>query len=172
MKKLLAIIVLGLLLSGNAYAETTKQRLDAIEKRLEKIESLLNPLMTLKENSNQSDGTTKKEEQEKLNECIKIEDIKTSIITDERTNEFFPHVEYSYKISYSNSCYEDIYGTPTFSFLDKDGLILQEATIYEPVLIPAKGSYEAKGTEMLLTKQKINRFHTSSAGLKNLGFYQ
>ena len=49
---------------------------------------------------------------------------------------------------------------------------MQEATIYEPVLIPAKGSYEAKGTEMLLTKQKINRFHTSSAGLKNLGFYQ
>ena len=51
-------------------------------------------------------------------------------------------------------------------------LLLQEATIYEPVLIPAKGTFEAKGTEMLLTKQKINRFHTSSAGLKNLGFYQ
>ena len=65
MKKLLVIVVLGLLLSGNAYAETTIQRLDAIEKRLEKIESLLNPLMTLKENSYQSDGTTKKEEQEK-----------------------------------------------------------------------------------------------------------
>ncbi len=66
MKKLLSIIVLSLLLSGNAYAETTKQRLDAIEKRLEKIESLLNPLMTLKENSNQSDGTIKKEEQKSL----------------------------------------------------------------------------------------------------------
>jgi len=42
MKKLFStIIVLGLLLSGNAYAETIKQRLDAIEKRLEKIEESL-----------------------------------------------------------------------------------------------------------------------------------
>ena len=158
-------------LSGNVYAETTKQRLDAIEKRLEKIESLLNPLMSLKENNNPSVTNAKKEEQEKLNKCIKIEDIKTSVITDERTNEFYPYVEYSYKISYSNSCDKDIYGTPTLSFLDKDKLILQEATIYEPVLIPANGSYEAKGTEMILSKQKIDRLHTSSAGLENLGFY-
>jgi hypothetical protein len=48
---------------------------------------------------------------------------------------------------------------------------LHEATIYKPVLIPAKGSYEAKGTEMLSSKQKINRLHSSSAGLNNLGFY-
>jgi hypothetical protein len=145
MKKLFStILILGLLLSGNAYAETTKQRLDAIEKRLEKIESLLNPLMSLKENNNQSEVTAKKEEQEKLNECIKIEDIKTSIITDERTNEFFPHVEYSYKISYSNSCDEDIYGTPTFSFLDKEGLILQKATIYESCLNPSKRFLRSK----------------------------
>ena len=77
MKKLLGIVVLGLLLSGNAYAETTEQRLEAIEKRLERIESLLNPLMSLKENNNPSDVTAKKEEQEKLNQCIKIEDINT-----------------------------------------------------------------------------------------------
>ncbi|MDA9794243.1 hypothetical protein N8129_04290 [Pelagibacteraceae bacterium] len=172
MKKLFStILVLGLLLSGNGYAETTEQRLEAIEKRLERIESLLNPLMSLKENNNPSDVTTKKEEQEELNKCIKIEDINTSIITDERTNEFYPYVEYSYKISYSNSCDKDIYGTPTFSFLDKDGLILHKAMIYKPVLIPAKGSYEAKGTEMLSSKQKINRLHSSSAGLNNLGFY-
>jgi hypothetical protein len=37
MKKLLWFVVLGLLFSGNGYAETINQRLDAIEKRLEKI---------------------------------------------------------------------------------------------------------------------------------------
>jgi ABC-type multidrug transport system fused ATPase/permease subunit len=42
MKKLFStILLLGLLLSGNAYAETINQRLDAIEKRLEKIEESL-----------------------------------------------------------------------------------------------------------------------------------
>ena len=76
-----------------------------------------------------------------------------------------------YKISYSNSCDKDIYGTPTYSFLDKEGLILQDAMILQPILIPAKGSYQAKGTEMLSSKQKIDRLHSSSAGLKNLGFY-
>ena len=172
MKKLfLSILVLGLLWCNIGLAETTKQRLDAIEKRLERIESLLNPLMSLKENNNPSDVTAKKEEQEELNKCIKIDDIKTSIITDERTHEFYPYVEYSYKISYSNSCDKDIYGTPTYSFLDKEGLILQDAMILKPILIPAKGSYEAKGTEMLSSKQKFDRLHSSSAGLKNLGFY-
>ena len=171
MKKLLPTVIFSLLLSSTVCAETTKQRLDAIEKRLEKIESLLNPLMSLKENNNPSVTNAKKEEQEELNKCVKIDDIKTSIITDERTNEFYPYVEYSYKISYSNSCDTDIYGTPTYSFLDKEGLILQEAMILKPILIPAKGSYEAKGTEMLSSKQKIDRLHSSSAGLKNLGFY-
>ena len=42
--------------------------------------------------------------------------------------------------------------------------------IYNPVLIPAKGSYNAKGTEMLTAKEKIDRLHSSSAGLKSLRF--
>ena len=87
---------------------------------------------------------------------LKINDIKTSVINEERYNEFYPYVEYSWMISYANSCDKDIIGTPTFSFLDKDKLILHEAMIYNPVLIPAKGSYNAKGTEMLTAKEKID----------------
>ena len=41
MKKLLGIVVLGLLLSGNAYAESIETRLDALEKRLDKLEKSL-----------------------------------------------------------------------------------------------------------------------------------
>lgn len=170
MKKLLGIVVLGLLFFNNSYGETVNQRLDALEKRLEKIEELLNPLISLKENVNSSNTNVDKAQQEKLNKCIKINDIKTSVINDERYNEFFPYVEYSWMISYSNSCDKDIVGTPTFSFLDKDKLILHEAMIYNPVLIPAKGSYNAKGTEMLTAKEKIDRLHSSSAGLKSLRF--
>ena len=37
MKKLLGIVVLVLLFFNNSYGETVNQRLDALEKRLEKI---------------------------------------------------------------------------------------------------------------------------------------
>lgn len=47
MKKLLAIIVLGFLVSGNALAETVNQRLDKIEERLKKIEESLEGLEIL-----------------------------------------------------------------------------------------------------------------------------
>ena len=170
MKKTLGIVFITLLFFNNVYGETVSQRLDAIEKRLEKIEELLNPLFLLKENVNSLNTKVDKEQQEKLNSCIKINDIKNSVINDERYNEFFPYVEYSWMISYSNSCDKDVIGTPTFSFLDKDKLILHEAMILNPVLIPAKGSYNAKGTEMLTVKEKIDRLHSSSAGLKSLRF--
>ena len=166
-KKLLGIVVLGFLFFSNVYGKEINQRLDDIEKRLEKIEELLKPLISLSESNNTSSITTD-ENKTKLSECIKIDDIKTSIINDERYNEYFPYVEYSWMISYSNSCDKDISGTPTFSFLDKDGLILHDATIFQPIIIPAKGSYNAKGTEMLMSLEKIDRLHSSSAGMKNL----
>ena len=167
MKKLIFFIFVSLLLFNNGYGETIDKRLDDIEKRLKKIEELLNPLISLKENYNTSSDTTEENTTE-LTECIKIDDLKTSIINDDRSNSYFPNVEYSWMITYSNSCDKDISGTPTFSFLDKDGLILHDATIFQPILIPAKGSYNAKGTEMLMSKEKIDRLHTSSAGMKNL----
>ena len=167
MKKLLGIVVLGFLFFSNVYGEEINQRLDDIEKRLEKIEELLKPLISLSESNNTSSITTD-ENKTKLSECIKIDDIKTSIINDERYNEYFPYVEYSWMISYSNSCDKDISGTPTFSFLDKDGLILHDALIFQPIIIPAKGSYNAKGTETLMSTEKINRLYSSSAGMKNL----
>ena len=167
MKKLLGIVVLGLLFFSNVYGKEINQRLDDIEKRLEKIEELLKPLISLSDSNNTS-SITADENKTKLSECIKIDDIKTSIINDERNNEYFPYVEYSWMISYSNSCDKDISGTPTFSFLDKDGLILHDALIFQAIIIPAKGSYNAKGTETLMSKEKIDRLYSSSAGMKNL----
>ena len=43
MKKLLGIVVLGLLL-GECYAESIETRLDALEKRLDKLEKSLESL--------------------------------------------------------------------------------------------------------------------------------
>ena len=166
MNKFLFISFMCLLYFSSVNAENVNQRLNDIEKRLEKIEQLLNPLISLSENNTSSVVTD--ENKTKLSECVKIDNIKTSIINDERYNEYFPYVEYSWMISYSNSCDDDISGIPTFSFLDKDGLILHDATIYRPILIPAKGSYNAKGTETLMSIEKIDRLYSSSAGLKNL----
>ena len=79
----------GFLFFSNVYGEEINQRLDDIEKRLEKIEELLKPLISLSESNNTSSITTD-ENKTKLSECIKIDDIKTSIINDERYNEYFP----------------------------------------------------------------------------------
>ena len=49
MKKLLGIVVMGILLSGNAFAETVNQRLEKIEERLKKIEESLEGLEILSE---------------------------------------------------------------------------------------------------------------------------
>ena len=103
-----------LLYFSSVNAENVNQRLNDIEKRLEKIEQLLNPLISLSENNTSSVVTD--ENKTKLSECVKIDNIKTSIINDERYNEYFPYVEYSWMISYSNSCDDDISGIPTFSF--------------------------------------------------------
>ena len=69
MKKLLAFIVLGLLLSGNAYAETINQRLDAIEKRLEKIEESLSGIEMINNllNTNIPDSSSKSKNSTKTN---------------------------------------------------------------------------------------------------------
>ena len=64
MKKLLGIVVLSLLFFNNSYGETVNQRLDALEKRLEKIEELLNPLISLKENVNSSNTNVDKAQQQ------------------------------------------------------------------------------------------------------------
>ena len=69
MKKLLGILVLGLLLSGNAYAETINQRLDAIEKRLEKIEESLSGIEMINSllNTNILDSSSKSKNSTKTN---------------------------------------------------------------------------------------------------------
>jgi len=69
MKKLL-IIVLGFLLSGNVgYTENTNQRLDKIEKRLEKIEESLSGLDFIKNllNTNALDNNSKTTNNTKIN---------------------------------------------------------------------------------------------------------
>ena len=70
-------------------------------------------------------------------------------------------------ISYSNSC-DAIFLVHQLFFPRYDGLILHDATIFQPIIIPAKGSYNAKGTEMLMSLEKFYRLHSSSAGMKNL----
>jgi len=139
MKKLLGIVVLGLLLSGNAYA--------------------------------------KKEEQEELNKCIKIDEYRDVIINHGGSLEY-PYVEFAWTISYSNSCDKDIYGTPTYFLLDRDGHDVDphfdtetNHPIFYSALIPAKSSYEAKGIYLLSGKKKIETMHVNSAGIKNLGSF-
>ena len=63
------ILVLGLLLSGNAYAETINQRLDAIEKRLEKIAGSLSGIEMINNflNTNVLDNSSKSKNSAKTN---------------------------------------------------------------------------------------------------------
>ena len=170
MKKLLGILVLGLLWCNVGFAESVNKRLNKIEERLDRIEEALKPLMALQDLSNSMTSNVDNEERDKLKKCVKIDDSKSSIIDDNRNNEYFPSVEFSWMISYSNTCDKDISGTPSFSFLDKDGLLLHEAMIFNQVVIPANGSSQAKGTEIIMSKEKISRLHTTSAGLKGLMF--
>ena len=67
-----------LLYFSSVNAENVNQRLNDIEKRLEKIEQLLNPLISLSENNTSSVVTD--ENKTKLSECVKIDNIKTNII--------------------------------------------------------------------------------------------
>ena len=93
MKKLLGIVVLSLLLCNVGFAESVEERLSKIEKRLEKIEQsleplneLISPLLELKNLSNNL--TNDNDNNTSVKNCVKIDDIKSSIITDERYNEF------------------------------------------------------------------------------------
>lgn len=172
MKKFLGIVVLGLLLSGNAYAESIETRLDALEKRLDKLEKslesleFLTPLLAkIAENRNNSDQL--KKDNEKAYDCVKITDAMGSIIDDQRNNEYYPVVELSWKITYENSCDVFVVGDPVFKILDKDGLILEEDTSYSFTINP-NGTSIAKGRLFVQGKKKIDRMHDQSAGLKNL----
>lgn len=170
MKTLLTFLILFLILDRVASAENVNERLNKIEKRLDKIEELLKPLIDLQRVSNSLNSIPDNKETVKLKECIKINDSKSSIIDDNRNNKYLSSVEISWKISYSNSCDKDIYGEPSFSFSDKNGLLLEEAMIFDYILIPAKGSKEARGTHTIISKEKINRLHSTQAGLKDLKF--
>ena len=172
MKKLLGIVVLGLLLCNVGFAESVEERLSKIEKRLEKIEQsleplneLISPLLELKNLSNNL--TNDNDNNTSVKNCVKIDDTKSSIITDERYNEFFPYIEYSYAITYSNNCEINIVGDPTFKLLDKDGLILAQDNNYRFVMYANK-SNTFKSTMMIQGLDKIKRLHSESAGMSSL----
>ena len=174
MKKLfLGIVALGLLWFSVSFAETVEERLSKIEKRLEKIEQSLEPLneliKPLLELKNLTNNTITSESNSNANvkDCLKIDDFKASIITDERSNEYFPYVEYSYAITYLNNCETNIVGDPTFKLLDKDGLILAQDNNYRFVIYANK-SNTFKSTMMIQGTDKIKRLHTESAGMSSL----
>ena len=168
MKKLLGIVVLGLFWFSVSFAETVEERLSKIEKRLEKIEQSLEPLneliKPLLELKNLTNNTITGESNSNANvkDCLKIDDFKASIITDERSNEY-----YSYAITYSNNCETNIVGDPTFKLLDKDGLILAQDNNYRFVIFANK-SNTFKSTMMIQGTDKIKRLHTESAGMSSL----
>ena len=170
MKKLLTIVVLCLVWFSVSFAETIEDRLTKIEKRLEKIEQSLEPLnefiKPILELKNLTSSTTKGENKNtvSVDDCLKIDDFKASIITDERSNEYFPHIEYSYAITYSNKCETNVIGDPIFKLLDKDGLILAQDKNYR-FIIYANKSNIFKSTMMIQGTDKIKRIHTESAGM-------
>ena len=106
MRKFLGIVVLGLVWFNVSFAETIEDRLTKIEKRLEKIEKSLEPLnefiKPILELKSLTSSTTMGENKDtvSVDDCLKIDDFKASIITDERSNEYFPYIEYSYAITY------------------------------------------------------------------------
>ena len=166
MKKLfLSILVLGLLWCNIGFAETVEERLSKIEKRLEKIEQsleplneLIKPLLELKNLTNNT-ITGESNSNVSVKDCLKIDDFKASIITDERSNEYFPYIEYSYAITYSNNCETNIVGDPTFKLLDKDGLILAQDSNYRFVIYANK-SNTFKSTMMIQGTDKINGIYS------------
>jgi len=173
MKKFLGIVVLSLAWFSVSFAETVEDRLTKIEKRLEKIEQsleplneLIRPLLELKNLTN-STTTGESNTNESVKDCLKIDDFKASIITDERSNEYFPYIEYSYAISYSNNCETNIIGDPTFKLLDKDGLILAQDNNYRFVIYANKSNI-FKSTMMIQGTDKIKRLRTESAGMSSL----
>jgi vacuolar-type H+-ATPase subunit I/STV1 len=173
MKRLLSILDLALFWFSVSFAETIEDRLTKIEKRLEKIEQSLEPLnefiKPILELKNLTNNTTTGESDTNTNvkECLKIDDFKASIITNERSNEYFPYIEYSYAITYSNKCETNVIGDPIFKLLDKDGLILAEDKNYR-FIIYANKSNIFKSTMMVQGLDKIKRIHTESAGMSGL----
>lgn len=174
MKKLFStILFISFLLFSVSFAETIEERLSKIEKRLEKIEEsleplneLIKPLLELKNLTNNT-ATGENNTNTSVKDCLKIDDFKSSIITDERYNEFFPYIEYSYAITYSNNCEMNIVGDPTFKLLDKDGLILAQDNNYR-FIIYANKSNTFKSTMMVQGLDKIKRLHSESAGMSSL----
>ena len=170
MRKFLGIVVLGLVWFNVSFAETIEDRLTKIEKRLEKIEQSLEPLnefiKPILELKSLTSSTTMGENKDtvSVDDCLKIDDFKASIITDERSNEYFPYIEYSYAITYSNKCETNVIGDPIFKLLDKDGLILAQDKNYR-FIIYANKSNIFKSTMMIQGTDKIKRIHTESAGM-------
>ena len=161
------IIIFSLLFAFSLNAnETIEDRLNEIEKRLDKIEELLQPLqllqgLNLNNEDNISAEVSNKSNKKGINECIKITDLKNRI-TEKNTIAHF----HSYIIEYTNSCSESFTGYPTLTYLDKDGFNLHEAMIFDAIRIPANGTKKAKGQEIIMIEVS-NDITQFSAGFKS-----
>ena len=161
------IIIFSLLFTFSLNAnETIEDRLNEIEKRLDKIEELLQPLqllqgLNLNNEDNISAEVNNKSNKKGINECIKITDLKNRI-TEKNTIAHF----HSYIIEYTNSCSESFTGYPTLTYLDKDGFNLHEALIFDAIRIPANGTKKAKGQEIIMIEVS-NDITQFSAGFKS-----
>ena len=171
MKKLLGIVVVGLIYSNICIAETVSDRLSKIEERLDKIEKLLEPLKTLQELTdsltsnqnkiNQNKETSSKNKTLNMNDCLKVTDQKLSVT---ERNDIF--VSYAWIIDYKNSCNKKFTVYPVLEFLDESGFLLHEISSYDGVRIQANGTAQAKGSEMISPVSKANRITHTSAGAK------
>ena len=161
------IIIFSLLFTFSLNAnETIEDRLNEIEKRLDKIEELLQPLqllqgLNLNNEDNISAEVNNKSNKKGINECIKITDLKNRI-NEKNTMAHF----HSYIIEYTNSCSESFTGYPTLTYLDKDGFNLHEALIFDAIRIPANGTKKAKGQEIIMIEVS-NDITQFSAGFKS-----
>ena len=171
MKKLLGILVIGLIYSNICIAETVSDRLSKIEERLDKIEKLLEPLKALQELTdsltsneneiNQNKETSSKDKTLNMNDCLKVTDQKLSVT---ERNDIF--VSYAWIIDYKNSCNKKFTVYPVLEFLDESGFLLHEISSYDGVRIQANGTAQAKGSEMISPVSKANRITHTSAGAK------
>jgi hypothetical protein len=98
----------------------------------------------------------------KMNDCLKVTDQRLSIT---ERNDIF--VSYAWIIDYKNSCNKDFTAYPVLKFLDESGFLLHEIANADQMLIPAKGTAQAKGSEMISPVSKANRITQTSAGLSS-----
>jgi len=147
MKRLLGILVLTLLWSGNAYTESTEKRLDKIEERLEALEAdtSLGELSNLFNNVKSSNEKKLKKEltdyqKEYIKNKIKLFELEAKIYN---KSEYNPKGKPGVKFSIKNL------GDRTLSeievmvyFLDKNGLAFAEKRFF-PVSKLSYGGYKS-----------------------------